>query len=57
MAGNTNFRSAVSRANSHFMYWHYRRRFGYSMAPSFATACVQWVRRLAFEWLGIGNGA
>jgi len=57
MAGNTNFRSAVSRANSHFMYWHCRRRFGYSMAPSFATACVQWVRRLAFEWLGIGNGA
>lgn len=55
--GNVTLREAINRANSHFRYWHYRRRFGYSTAPSLLTACMQWPRRVAFEWIGIGNGA
>jgi len=56
MAGNTNFFGAVARANSHLRYWQYRRTLR-NGGPTLPTACAQWVRRFAFEWLGLGRGA
>lgn len=49
------FREAVSRANSHFRYWAYRRSIGNSI--SIMVPLRQWPRRFAFEFFGIGTGA
>ena len=46
---------AISRANSHFRYWNYRKTIGKPFPLRFAVA--QWFRRLAFELAGIGSGA
>jgi len=54
--GNTDLRGAIDRANSHLRYWKYRRELG-NGGPTLITACAQWARRIAFEWLGIGRGA
>ena len=46
---------AISRANSHFRYWIYRKTIGKPFPLRFAV--TQWFRRLAFELAGIGSGA
>lgn len=53
--GNTGLPKAIERANSHIRYWRYRRRLGTPIL--LRVALSQWWRRLAHEWLGIGNGA
>ena len=53
--GQVGFFSAVNRANSHLRYWKYRREIGNPI--SLTVALHQWIRQLAFQWLGIGNGA
>lgn len=49
------FFEAIARANSHFRYWKCRRDLGRPV--SIWMTAGQWLRRLAYEWLGIGHGA
>lgn len=53
--GQAGFFEAISRANSHLRYWKHRREVGNPIALTMALK--QWIRRFAFEWAGIGNGA
>jgi hypothetical protein len=46
---------AISRANSHFRYWNYRKTIGNPFPLRIAVG--QWFRRFAFEAAGIGSGA
>lgn len=44
------FRQCVSRANSAFRYWRYRRGAPEPVPLSIRWAIAEWFRRLAFEW-------
>jgi len=56
LCGQCNFIDSIKRANSHFVYWKYRKTLN-NGGPTFLRACHQWWRRFIAEWLGIGNGA
>ena len=45
---NVRFSDAISRANSHFRYWKYRRDIGSPI--SLLLSVKQWIRRMKFEW-------
>lgn len=40
----------VSRANSSFRYWNYRRKAPERVPLSIRWAIAEWFRRFAFEW-------
>jgi hypothetical protein len=49
------FLGAISRANSSFRYWQYRRKIG--LPISLLLVLREWPRRFSFEWHNIQAAA
>lgn len=52
--GQVSLWQSVQRAKSHLVYWRYRQRQGTPFPLRLAIR--QWLQRVRFEWLGIGEG-